>query len=102
MSPTSASERRVRLLRNYAIATFLQVIATALALFLILRVFVPWLVDRQDTALLWAAGALVLACPLLLVQLVYTIWRGRRTVGRRLAELRATDAEEGRFGGYLN
>ena len=101
MSPNSASERRGRLLRDYVIATFLQVIATALALFLILRVFVPWLVDRQDTALLWVAGALALACPVLLAQLVYAIWRGRRRLGRRLQELRAADSDEGRFGGYL-
>lgn len=78
MSLTARLEARARRLRGYAIRAFLQVAATALILFVILRVAAPALVSRHDDLSLWLAGALLLACPLVLIQATYSIWTGWR------------------------
>ena len=80
---------RVRLLRDYAAVTFLKIAAAFTALFVILRVAAPWLVDLHQTVALWLAGALVLACPLVLIYAGWALWEGRRRLGVKMAGLRS-------------
>jgi hypothetical protein len=81
------SDVRVRLLRDYAASTFLQIAAAALLLFLILRVAAPWLVDLHSTAALVIAAALLLACPLVLIYAGWALWASRRRLKAKLAAL---------------
>ena len=87
MVMSSPSDVRVRLLRDYAASTFLKIAAAALVLFLILRVAAPWLVDLHRTPALWLAGALLLACPLVLLYGAWTLWADHRRLKATLAGL---------------
>lgn len=85
MVMTPPSDVRVRLLRDYAATTFLQLAASALLLFLILRVAAPWLVDLHQTLALWLAGGLLLACPLVLLYAGWLLVDGAARLRARLA-----------------
>ncbi len=84
MATPSAPDRRVRMLRDYAALTFLRIAAAAFALFLILRVAAPWLVDLHQTLALGLAGVLLLACPLIVIYAGWTLWEDRRRLRERL------------------
>jgi hypothetical protein len=75
MPSDTPSDLQVRLIRNALILSVVQLAATLLLLFLILRVGAPWLVSEHNTPALWLAGLLLLACPLILIQAVYGLWR---------------------------
>ena len=87
MVTTPPSDARVRLLRDYAASTFLQIAAASALLFLILRVAAPWLVDLHSTPALLLAGALLVACPLILLYAGWMLWDGRRRLKAKLASL---------------
>ena len=87
MVMSSPSDVRVRLLRDYAASTFLKIAAAALVLFLILRVAAPWLVDLHQTLALWLAGALLVACPLVLLYAGWAVWDDHRRLKANLAGL---------------
>lgn len=84
MATSSAPDRRVRMLRDYAAITVLRLAAAALALFLILRVAAPWLVDLHQTGALALAVALLLLCPLVLIHAGWMLWEDRRRFLDRL------------------
>jgi|GEM_PF-4823069 hypothetical protein len=81
----AAEENRIKLIRNFALLSFIQAAALAIGVFVLWRIVIPDLVDAHDDTL----GILAIVCALAIPAIVgwagFAFYLGLRRLRRRLA-----------------